>query len=83
MGIVSSAQQPTPDREYVLVDRPDDGIRDACNVWREAADGSLGLRVGIEAVAEEWDNHDIWFGLAFADGRVFSFRGKKTQYHQP
>ncbi len=77
MGVVSSAQQPHPSREYVLVDRPDDGIRDACNVWLEAADGSLGIRVGIEAVAEEWDNHDIWFDVAFADGRVFSFRGKK------
>lgn len=83
MGIVSSAQQPHSKREYVLVDRPDDGIRDACNVWLEAADGSLGLRVGIEAVAEEWDNHDIWFDLAFADGCVFSFRGKKPNTTRP
>jgi len=68
-------EEPHPDREYVLIDRPDNGIRDACNVWLESTDGSLGMRLGIEAVAEQWDSHDIWFDLAFATGRVLSFRG--------
>lgn len=48
--------------------------RDAANLWLEASDASFGMRIGIEAVAEEWDAHDIWLDIAFANGRVISAR---------
>ena len=31
--------------------------------------------IGIEAVADQWDTHDIQINLAFADGRVFNLLG--------
>jgi len=67
-------------REFVFSDRPDDPeMRDAVNVWIESADGSLGMRIGIEALAKTWNAHDIWLDIAFADGRVISFR----ESHKP
>ena len=63
-------------RELVLVERPaEDGIRDAVNVWLESDEADLGLRIGVEALAEEWDAHDLWLDMAFASGRVLQFRG--------
>ncbi len=62
-------------RESVFARRPDNpGMRDAVNVWIESADASFGMRIGIEALAEQWDGHDIWLDIAFANGRVLSFR---------
>jgi len=64
-----------PVREYVFANRPDDPeMRDAVNVWIESDDGAFGMRIGIEAVAATWEAHDIWLDIAFADGRVISFR---------
>ena len=66
-----------PGRELILAARPEeDGIRDAVNVWIEADDGAFGMRIGIEALAEEWDAHDVWLDVAFADGRVLSLRDR-------
>ncbi|MGI9295256.1 MAG: hypothetical protein ACR2PS_14860, partial [Pseudomonadales bacterium] len=66
--------------EYAIPERPDiPETRDAVNVWIESADGAFGMRIGIEAVAEQWDAHDIWLDIAFADGRVISFR----ESHKP
>ncbi len=62
-------------REYVIASKPEDPeVRDAVNVWIESADGAFGMRIGIEALAKEWDAHDIWLDIAFANGRVISFR---------
>lgn len=62
-------------REYVLARKPDDPeMRDAVNVWIESADARFGMRIGIEAVAATWEAQDIWLDIAFADGRVISFR---------
>ena len=63
------------DREYVLVDRPEPGVRDAVNIWVEEENGAFGLRLGVEAVAEAWDRHELWLDVALADGRVFQRRG--------
>ncbi|CAN7556048.1 hypothetical protein LJR219_003989 [Phenylobacterium sp. LjRoot219] len=64
-----------PEREYVFAECPETpGIRDAVNVWLEAADGAFGMRIGVEAVSPDWDQHQIWLDLAFADGRVLSVR---------
>ena len=32
-------------------------------------------RIGVEAVADQWDTHDIQINVAFADGRVFNMLG--------
>ncbi len=62
-------------REYMVTQRPtESGFRDACNVWFENADGSLGLRFGVEAVSDEWESHEIWLDVAFKDGVVWSAR---------
>lgn len=68
-----------PARELFFDERPEDPeFRDACNVWIESLDGSLAMRLGIEALAAEWEAHDIWLDVAFADGRVLSQRGSGT-----
>ena len=62
-------------REFVLAEKPENPeVRDAVNVWIESADGSFGMRIGIEALAATWELHDIWLDIAFADGQVISFR---------
>lgn len=69
-----------PSREYVFAKRPDNPeMRDAVNVWIESADGNFGMRIGIEALASTWEGHDIWLDIAFANGRVISFR----ETHKP
>jgi len=69
-----SGGQPV-EREYVLDARPEDGVRDAVNVWIEEENGDFAMRVGVEAVAEQWDRHEMWLDIAFADGRLYSRRG--------
>lgn len=63
------------DREYVLAERPQDGIRDAVNVWIEEESGDFAMRIGVEAVGAQWDRHELWVDVAFADGRLYSRRG--------
>ena len=53
------------EREYVFAERPGPEVRDACNVWLEEENGAFAMRIGIEAVAEDWDNHEIWLDIAF------------------
>jgi hypothetical protein len=63
------------EREYVFAQCPGEpDIRDAVNVWIEAADGAFGMRIGVEAVAPHWEKHQIWLDIAFADGRVLNVR---------
>ena len=62
-------------REYVFPKRPDvPDMRDAVNVWIEEDHGAFGMRIGVEALTERWDAHDIWLDIAFANGRVMSYR---------
>lgn len=63
------------DREFVVAERPDDGLRDAVNVWIEEENGLFAMRIGVEAVGNAWDRHEFWLDVAFADGRVLSKRG--------
>ena len=70
-----------PEREFVLAERPlETGMRDAVNVWLQADDGSFGMRLGVEALAEEWDAQDIWLDIAYADGRVISLRDRAAPH---
>ncbi len=63
------------DREFVLPSRPQTpGLRDAVNIWLASDHCRYGMRVGVEALTEEWDAHQLWLDFAFADGRVLSLR---------
>jgi hypothetical protein len=63
-------------REYVFAQRPDDPeMRDSVSFWVVDDRGGIGLpRIGIEAVAANWDAHDIQVNIAFPDGRVYRLR---------
>lgn len=64
-------------RELVFAERPDNPeMRDSVSFWTVDDRGEIGLpRIGIEAVAANWDNHDIQVNVAFPDGRVYRVRG--------
>lgn len=63
-------------REYVFDARPDNPeMRDSVSFWTMDDRGAVGLpRIGIEAVAANWDKHDIQVNIAFPDGRVYRLR---------
>ena len=65
-----------PAREFVFAQRPDDPeMRDSVSFWVVDDHGDVGLpRIGIEAVAANWDAHDIQVNVAFPDGRVYRLR---------
>jgi prepilin-type processing-associated H-X9-DG protein len=65
-----------PAREYMFAQRPDNPeMRDSVSFWVVDDRGEVGLpRIGIEAVAANWDAHDVQVNIAFADGRVFRLR---------
>jgi prepilin-type processing-associated H-X9-DG protein len=60
------------EREYVFAAQPSDpNMRESVNVWVWDDGVEFGLpRVAIEAVADQWDTHDVQANIAFADGRV-------------
>ena len=61
LGLVFATQPENPD------------MRESVNAWMWDDGFDLGLpRIGIEAVADQWDTHDIQVNIAFADGRVFN-----------
>jgi hypothetical protein len=62
------------EREYVFAEKPGPEVRDAINVWLEEEHGAFAMRIGIETVAEEWDDPELWLDIAFPDGRVISGR---------
>lgn len=65
-----------PEREYVFAERPDNPeMRDSVSFWVFDDRGQVGLpRIGIEAVAANWDAHNIQVNVAFPDGRVCRLR---------
>jgi hypothetical protein len=62
------------EREYVLAERPGAEVRDAINVWLEEENAQFAMRIGVERVAEEWGDPELWLDIAFPDGRVISGR---------
>ena len=40
------------------------------------------MRIGIEGLAEDWENHEIWLDIAYPDGRVLSAR-ERFKSHPP
>lgn len=65
-----------PAREYMFARRPDDPeMRDSVSFWTVDDRGEVGLpRIGVEAVAANWDNHETQINVAFPDGRVYRLR---------
>ena len=65
-----------PAREYVFAERPDDPeMRESVSFWVSDDRGKVGLtRVGIEAMAANWDAHGLQVNVGFPDGRVFRLR---------
>ncbi|WP_006241983.1 hypothetical protein [Mycolicibacterium tusciae] len=65
-----------PEREYVFAERPDDPeMRDSVSFWVVDDRGEVGLpRIGVEAVAANWEAHGVQVNVAFADGRVYRLR---------
>lgn len=65
-----------PQRELTFAGRPaDPQMRDSVSFWVSDDRGELGLpRVGIEALAADWDHHGIQVNVAFPDGRVLRTR---------
>jgi hypothetical protein len=63
-------------REYVFAHRPDNlEMRDSVSFWTVDDRGRIGLpRIGIEAVAANWDSHEMQINIAFPDGRVYRLR---------
>ena len=59
--------------EHVFAAQPDDPeMRESVNAWIWDDGVEFGLpRIGIEAVADQWDTHDVQVNVAFADGRVY------------
>lgn len=73
-----------PSHEMFLVDQPSDpGLRDSASFWVYDDAGVIGFpRIGVEAVASNWDEHQYQVNVAFADGRVFRIRDKGPR-HSP
>ena len=72
------------DREYVFATQPaDPEMRESVNIWAWDNGTEFGMpRIGIEAVADQWETHDIQVNIAFADGRVFNLMGN-GEVHDP
>ena len=72
------------DLEDVFAVQPEDPeMRESVNAWVWDRRAGIGLpRVGVEAVADQWDTHDIQVNIACADGRVFNIFGPGPR-HDP
>jgi hypothetical protein len=62
------------DREFVFADQPEDPeMRESVNAWIWDSGDEVGMpRIGVEAVGDQWDTHDIQVNIATNDGRVFN-----------
>ncbi len=67
----------SPSKDYFLPERPEDPqFRESASFWVSDDKGLIGLpRVGIEAVAESWDQRGLQVNLGFPDGRTAIVRG--------
>jgi hypothetical protein len=65
------------EREYLFAERPaDPEMRESVNVWVWDDGDAFGMpRFGVEAVADQWESHDLQCNLALRDGRVLTVFG--------
>jgi hypothetical protein len=63
--------------EHVWTQKPDNPeLRESVNAWIWDSGQEVGFpRIGVEAVADQWDTHDIQVNIALADGRVLTMFG--------
>jgi hypothetical protein len=75
MGIDLSGGLPER-REHFFAQRPDNPeMRDSASMWIFDDRGEIAIpRVGIEALAGNWDTHEFQLNVSLADGRVFRAR---------
>jgi hypothetical protein len=61
-------------REFVFPAQPDDPeMRESVNAWIWDRGADVGMpRIGIEAVADQWQTHDVQVNIALAGGRVLN-----------
>jgi hypothetical protein len=73
-----------PEREFVFGSQPDDPeMRESVNVWAWDDGDAFGMpRIGVEAVADQWDTHDIQVNIALAGGRVLTMY-ETGKVHEP
>ena len=73
-----------PDVGFVWAAQPDDPeLRESVNAWIWDDGYSVGMpRIGVEAVADQWETHDLQVNVAFPDGRVFNIYGN-GDVHDP
>jgi hypothetical protein len=62
------------DREFVFGAQPEDPeMRESVNAWIWDNGTEIGMpRIGVEAVADQWQTHDVQVNIITADGRVFN-----------
>jgi hypothetical protein len=72
------------DREYVFGAQPDDPeMRESVNAWIWDEGVDVGMpRIGVEAVADQWNTHDIQVNIGYGDGRVVEMVGP-GKVHDP
>ena len=72
------------EREYVFAEQPDNPeMRESVNIWLWDKGDQVGIpRIGIEAVADQWETHDVQVNMASGDGRVFTRFGT-GRVHDP
>lgn len=60
-------------RELLFPECPQvDGMRDAVNMWVSDDRGHVGLpRFAVEALAPDWQHHEVMLSVGFNDGRVY------------
>src|SRR6185312_10082903 len=65
-----------PAREYMFADRPSDPeMRDSVSFWVFDDRGRVGLpRIGVEAVAANWEEHSLQVNVVLSDGRAYRLR---------
>ncbi len=72
------------DLEYVFTAQPENPeMRESVNAWIWNDAGQVGFpRIAVEAVADQWETHDVQITIALAAGRVLAIFGPGP-VHQP
>ena len=72
-------------REFVFATKPDDpDMRESVNAWIWDSGDEVGMpRIGVEAVADQWDDREIQLNIAYSDGRVYRIHGGGQTPHDP
>ena len=62
------------EREFVFPEQPDDPeMRESVNAWIWDSGANIGMpRIGVEAVGDQWETHDVQVNIAASGGRVLN-----------